>query len=37
MKSRKSEDYERRDTIFKMAETSSLERLSDAWGVFLRG
>jgi hypothetical protein len=36
MKSRKSEDYGEIQ-LFKMAETSSLEKLSDAWGVFLRG
>jgi hypothetical protein len=37
VKSKKSADYGRRSTIFKWAETSSLEKLSDAWGVFLRG
>jgi hypothetical protein len=37
VKSKKSEDCGRRSTIFKLAETSSLEKFSDAWGVFLRG
>jgi carboxylesterase type B len=37
VKSKKSEDYGRRSTILKLAETSSLEQLSGAWGVFLRG
>ena len=37
VKSKKSEDCGRRSTIFKLAETSSLEKLSNAWGVFLRG
>ncbi|KAN0113063.1 carboxylesterase-like protein [Hyaloscypha variabilis] len=37
VKSKISEDYGRRGTIFKLAESSSFEKLSDAWGVFLRG
>jgi hypothetical protein len=37
VKSSKSEDYGRRSTIFKLAESSGLEKLSDAWGVFMRG
>jgi hypothetical protein len=36
VKSKISEDYGRRSTIFKLAESSSLDKLSDAWGVFLR-
>jgi len=37
VKSKKAEGHGKRSTIFKLAETSSLEKLSDAWGVFLRG
>jgi hypothetical protein len=37
VKSKKSVDYGRRSTIFNLAETSSLQKLSVAWGVFLRG
>lgn len=37
VKGKKSEDYGRRSMIFKLAESSSLEKLSDAWDVFLRG
>jgi carboxylesterase type B len=37
VKSTMSEDYGRRSTIFKLAQSSSLEKLSDTWGIFLRG
>ncbi|KAH6703175.1 Alpha/Beta hydrolase protein [Leptodontidium sp. MPI-SDFR-AT-0119] len=35
--SKKSEDVQRRSTIFKLAELSSLEELSALWGSFLSG
>ncbi|KAE9375345.1 alpha/beta-hydrolase [Stipitochalara longipes BDJ] len=37
VKSKSNEDYGRRRTIFKLAESSGFETLSDAWGVFLTG
>jgi hypothetical protein len=37
VKSTRSEDYKRRSTIFKLAESSSLEELSGVWDGFMGG
>lgn len=37
VKTERSEDYQRRDTIYHLAESSSLEKLSSAWDAFMGG